>query len=235
MAGATRTFSVFTFIVVLFLGVLQVHAIPASTAPTILSDGPASSSQALTVTTSLSVPSNVAFAQPTLSSDQALQDIRTIQTRRLSSIIGAIPPPQSIPAWYVSLFAVFERGLTNHRVSSLAADGKWPDDEVDYTTGCAARRANWPAQEHWQRIRMFSFNPFFFFLRFNLANIVVMAGAWHGDVEGGEQYVKDAALQEAIFNAMGYWFGRDIGTNVACLNLGGTSACPCSNPEDTLW
>jgi hypothetical protein len=75
----------------------------------------------------------------------------------------------------------------------------------------------------------------FSFLRINLANIVVMAGAWHGGVEGGGQYIKDAALQDAIFNAMDYWFSRDIGTNVACLNLGGTSACSCSNPEDTLW
>lgn len=76
---------------------------------------------------------------------------------------------------------------------------------------------------------------YFSCLRSNLANLVVMAGAWHGGLEGGEEYVKDAVLQDAISSAMDYWFGRDIGTNVACLNHGGTSACPCSNPGDTLW
>lgn len=29
-------------------------------------------------------------------------------------------------------------------------NGTWTD--VDYTTGCTARRANWPAQQHFQRI-----------------------------------------------------------------------------------
>lgn len=127
----------------------------------------------------------------------------------------------------------FKPGLTRHRISSLGPDGKWPDDEVDYTTGCEARRANWPAQEHWQRIRMFLFNLFLFL--FNLVNIVVMSGAWHGGLGGGGQYVKDAGLEDAISSAMNYWFSRDVGTDVACLNRGGTSACPCSNPEDTLW
>ncbi|KIM43567.1 polysaccharide lyase family 8 protein [Hebeloma cylindrosporum] len=201
-AGA-HTFSLFTFIVVLFFGfLLQVHALPALTSTTTLSDGPTSSSRALTVSTSLSAPLNVASAQAMAppSDSATLQDIGTIQIRRQSSIIGAILPIKSIPAW----------------LSSLGADGRWPDNEVDYTTGCAARRANWPAQKHWQRI-------------------LVMAGAWHGGLEGAAQYVKDAALHEAISHAMDYWFGRDIGPDVACLNHGGTSTCPCSNPEDTFW
>jgi len=42
------------------------------------------------------------------------------------------------------------------RMSTLGSDGKWPDNEVDYATGCSARRANWPAQEHWNRIRTYS-------------------------------------------------------------------------------
>jgi len=38
-------------------------------------------------------------------------------------------------------------------MDSLGPDGQWPSSEIDYTTGCAARRANWPAEEHWQRAR----------------------------------------------------------------------------------
>lgn len=29
------------------------------------------------------------------------------------------------------------------RMSSLGPDGKWPSSEVDYTSGCKGRRANW--------------------------------------------------------------------------------------------
>jgi hypothetical protein len=78
-------------------------------------------------------------------------------------------------------------------------------------------------------------NAIYFIFLFNLPNIVVMAGAWHGGLKGGGQYVKDTSLQDAIFTAMNYWFGRDIGTNVACLDSGGTPQCPCSNPGNTLW
>lgn len=39
------------------------------------------------------------------------------------------------------------------RIQTLSADGVWPASEVDLTAGCDARRANWPAQQHWSRIR----------------------------------------------------------------------------------
>jgi hypothetical protein len=104
----------------------------------------------------LSASTSSGVAQPTSSIDPAtLQAIRTLQARRQSSIIGAISSPKSIPAWYASIMVCLKRGLTRYRVSSLGADGKWPDNEVDYTTGCDARPANWPAEKRWQRIRMF--------------------------------------------------------------------------------
>ena len=37
-------------------------------------------------------------------------------------------------------------------MSTYSVDnGTWGD--VDYTAGCSARRANWPAQQHFVRIR----------------------------------------------------------------------------------
>ncbi|KAJ3576650.1 hypothetical protein NP233_g291 [Leucocoprinus birnbaumii] len=122
-----------------------------------------------------------------------------MQTRRLSNIVGPLTGASDIQSW----------------MDSLGTDGKWPDSEVDYTTGCPARRANWPAQEHWQRI-------------------LVMAAAWHGGLNGGEQFVKDPTVHDKISLAMDYWFGRDL-TNLACLDEGGTSACPCDNPGNLLW
>ncbi|KXN90693.1 Chondroitinase-AC [Leucoagaricus sp. SymC.cos] len=139
-------------------------------------------------------------ALPTQTSDPSvLAEIQLMQTRRIDTIVGSQSGASNISAW----------------MSSLGADGKWPDNEVDYTTGCPARRANWPAQVHWQRL-------------------LVMAAAWHGGLEGGEEFVGDANLHSKISVAMDYWFGRDL-TNLACLNNGGTATCPCDNPGNLLW
>ncbi|KAF8872147.1 chondroitin AC/alginate lyase [Gymnopilus junonius] len=152
------------------------------------------------VTSSRTISSTSTTNQPTQSIDSStLSDILSIQSRRLTSIIGATSSPKNIPAW----------------LSTLGSDGKWPDSEVDYTTGCEARRANWPAQTHWQRI-------------------LVMAGAWHGGLAGDNQFVKNSTLRTAISSAMDYWFGRDF-SNPTCLDSGGTPACPCSNPDNSLW
>lgn len=63
---------------------------------------------------------------------------------------------------------------------------------------------------------------------------VTMTAAWHGGLAGDDQFVKDPTLRTAISNAMDYWFGRDF-TNPACLDSGGTPACPCTNPDNSLW
>ncbi|KAJ3511292.1 hypothetical protein NLJ89_g4183 [Agrocybe chaxingu] len=175
---------------------------PTVTANLTTSGLPAVSSAATITNSAMSSGTTTATgAQPTKTIDLSLlEEIWVLQSRRLSSIVGAIGSPNSIPAW----------------LSSLDSQGKWPDDEVDYTTGCAARRANWPAQEHWQRI-----------LR--------MAGAWHGGVPGGTQFVKDPNLRAAISRAMDYWFNRDFANNPACLDSGGTSACSCDNADNSLW
>ncbi|KAH9486902.1 Hyaluronate lyase [Psilocybe cubensis] len=164
--------------------------------PTSITSAVQSQNTTLLPTSTATNPSS----QPTQSIDPTtLDEIHTLQSRRLSSIIGAAASPNQIPAW----------------LSTLGSDGKWPDNEVDYTTGCPARRANWPAQTHWQRI-------------------LVMAAAWHGGLAGGDQFVQDSTLRAAISSAMDYWFGRDF-TNPACLDSGGTPACPCDNPDNSLW
>ncbi|KAH7883623.1 polysaccharide lyase family 8 protein [Phlebopus sp. FC_14] len=124
-----------------------------------------------------------------------LQDIEIIKQRRLVTIIeGVTGDPADISSW----------------IADLGPDGRWPDSEVDYTTGCDAQKANWPAQEHWQRIS-------------------TMAAAWHGGLPGGEQYVNESATLAAISLAMDYWFENDF-TDPSCLDSGGTPACPCGTP-----
>jgi hypothetical protein len=64
--------------------------------------------------------------------------------------------------------------------------------------------------------------------------LVTMSAAYHGGLEGADQYVKQEALGAAISKAMDWWFTRDI-TNIACLDFGGSSPCPCSDTDTTLW
>ncbi|KAH0588585.1 hypothetical protein H2248_004415 [Termitomyces sp. 'cryptogamus'] len=131
------------------------------------------------------------------------ESLDTLYERRVRNIIGsvAVDPNRNISGWF----------------STLDDDGKWPDSEVDYTTGCDARRANWPAQEHWRRI-------------------VLMAAAWHGGLNHSEQYTGDEKLRSKTSDAMDYWYSRDF-TDLACLDSGGTegSSCTCENPDNLLW
>ncbi|RPD57852.1 polysaccharide lyase family 8 protein [Lentinus tigrinus ALCF2SS1-7] len=128
-------------------------------------------------------------------------DIETIRDRRLTIIIEGVGSPANISAW----------------LSTLGDDGKWPDSEIDYTTGCTARRANWPAEDHWSRI-------------------VTMAAAWHGGLDGAGSFVNSSTLFDAISGAMDFWFMNDF-TVPGCLDSGGLPACPCGTPGfwNTNW
>ncbi|KAJ7128143.1 polysaccharide lyase family 8 protein [Mycena crocata] len=154
---------------------------------------PFSSSSILTSPSSASSTSSQPWATPT---DPATdQDVAIVQQRRLSNIVGALGGASSIPSW----------------LTTLNSSGQWPD--VDYTSGCPAQRANWPAETHWSRIS-------------------TLAGAWHGGLSGAAQYAGDSSLRASISLAMGYWFANDF-TNPACLDSGGTATCPCGTPG--LW
>ncbi|KAI9453991.1 polysaccharide lyase family 8 protein [Russula earlei] len=95
-------------------------------------------------------------------------------------------------------------------LTTLKPDGSWPASEIDYTAGCPAQRANWPASAHWARI-------------------LTMSAAWHGGLNGTDPYVGNPTLASAISLAMNFWFSRDF-TVSACLDQGGSSACPCGTP-----
>jgi hypothetical protein len=85
-------------------------------------------------------------------------------------------------------------------------NGKWPDSEVNYTTGCAAQRANWPASAHWSRISTLR-------CLYALCSMLkddsaaTMVAAYHGGAPGGGQWVNDAGLRQNISSAMDYVSG----------------------------
>ncbi|KAH9944408.1 polysaccharide lyase family 8 protein [Epithele typhae] len=93
-------------------------------------------------------------------------------------------------------------------LSTQSADGSWPD--VDYTTGCNAPTANWKAETHWSRILTFS-------------------AGWHGGFKNAAQWTQDSTIRAAISSAMNFWFENDFPIP-ACLDQGGTDACPCGSP-----
>ncbi|GLB36184.1 putative polysaccharide lyase family 8, N terminal alpha-helical domain [Lyophyllum shimeji] len=96
------------------------------------------------------------------------------------------------------------------RLSTLGSSVKWPDSEINYSTGCDAQEASWSTQSHWSRIN-------------------TLAAAWYGGLRNAARYTRDPELRAAISNAMNYWFSRDF-TNPACPDSGGTPSCPCSTP-----
>ncbi|KAF8640729.1 hypothetical protein AX17_000381 [Amanita inopinata Kibby_2008] len=168
---------------------------------------PRASTLGITVTSTNISPSTVQAAPTSTQSIGATtkEQVEIVNERRLRTIVGALSPSRTIEI--------------SDWLATLESNGKWPNDEVDYSTGCAARRANWPAQEHWQRL---------------LSTTVVMAGAWHGGIQGARQFTKDQALRDSISLGMDYWFSRDF-SNPACLVSGGTASCPCTNLDNTLW
>ncbi|QRW05711.1 polysaccharide lyase family 8 protein [Ceratobasidium sp. AG-Ba] len=107
--------------------------------------------------------------------------------------------------------------VVKNSLDTLRANGTWPS--VNYATGCDAQRANWPAADHWS------------------LHVFPMAAAYHGGVEGADQYVKNPELRTAIRRAMEYWFANDFSTigNGACMDGGGKTGdkCPCGTPG--LW
>ncbi|KAI8639542.1 chondroitin AC/alginate lyase [Parasitella parasitica] len=89
--------------------------------------------------------------------------------------------------------------------------GTWSD--VDYTVGCTARRANWPAQQHFIRI-------------------AAMASQYRADPKNSK------TLLAPISKAMDYWFDNNYKPD-ACLDQGGVEGgeCPCDTPGfwNTNW
>lgn len=129
-------------------------------------------------------------------------DIQTIYERRLPFAVANSNSSASV---------------VQNSLDTIRANGTWAS--VNYATGCDARRANWPAADHWS-LRIFP-----------------MAAAYHGGVDGADQYVGNPELRSAIGKAMGYWFANDFSTigNGACMDGGGKAGdkCPCGTPG--LW
>ncbi|CAL1695908.1 unnamed protein product [Somion occarium] len=121
-------------------------------------------------------------------------EIGVLTQRRLSTIVGSTENATFLGTW----------------LSTLGADGRWAPSEIDYTTGCKAQMANWPALVHWQRIE-------------------TLAAGWHGSLASAQQFAGNTDLRKSISSAMNAWFSDDF-RNLACLDAGGSAGCPCDTP-----
>ncbi|KAM3453406.1 hypothetical protein MY3296_003814 [Beauveria thailandica] len=146
-----------------------------------------------------------AVACTALAEAQDANDMATLFRRRVADL-AEFPDPAwfgSIPEW----------------IGTQKPDGTWAD--VNYLSGCAALtaklgRANWPIQEHWNRI-------------------ITLAAAWSGvSPVADPKWSNSTEAWEAISNGLDYWFKNDY-KPAACLGDGGnaTLGCPCGTPG--LW
>ncbi|OAA38183.1 polysaccharide lyase family 8 protein [Beauveria brongniartii RCEF 3172] len=141
-----------------------------------------------------------ALACTALADAQDANDMATLFRRRVADL-AEFPDPAwfgSIPKW----------------IGTQKPDGTWAD--VNYLSGCAAQRANWPIQEHWNRI-------------------ITLAAAWSGaSLVADPKWSNSTEAWEAISNGLDYWFKNDY-KPAACLGDGGNAArgCPCGTPG--LW
>ncbi|GJJ11953.1 hypothetical protein Clacol_006191 [Clathrus columnatus] len=125
-------------------------------------------------------------------------DVATLLSRRISYTISAETGSSNLQSW----------------LSSIGPNGQWPSSQIDYTAGCDAQQANWPAEEHWTRI-------------------TALAAAWHGGwSKAPKSMVQNETVRAQIGLAVDWWFSNDF-TNINCLDNGGSSSCPCGTPG--LW
>ncbi|OAA69683.1 polysaccharide lyase family 8 protein [Cordyceps fumosorosea ARSEF 2679] len=130
----------------------------------------------------------------------AAEDLAVLSRRRVADL-AEFPDP----SWFNSV----QKWIDTQR-----PDGTWAD--VNYLSGCPARRANWPIQEHWNRI-------------------ITLAAAWSGaSLVAERKWANSTEAWDVISNGLDYWFKNDY-KPPACMGNGGnaTLGCPCGTPG--LW
>ncbi|KIO26600.1 polysaccharide lyase family 8 protein [Tulasnella calospora MUT 4182] len=135
-------------------------------------------------------------------------DLQTLYKQRIPFIVQTYPVTggeQQLSAW----------------VNTLSSTGQWPD--VNYTTGCPAQRANWPAQGHWLHA-----------IPLAAAYTDVLPHSANITEKPPYDFVGNETVATALDSAMDYWFSNDF-TNNDCIDMGGltNATCVCGTPG--LW
>ncbi|KAG8871882.1 hypothetical protein FRB97_008236 [Tulasnella sp. 331] len=138
-------------------------------------------------------------------------DLNTLYQRRIPFIAASVPVTGS--------------HMLDKWLNLSTSVGMYSD--VDYTFGCPARRANWPAQIHWQHT-------------LSLAAAYVDAYPHTKSLTQKEphDFVGNATVKAVTDLALNLWFEDDF-TQIDCLDHGGDPGrnCPCGTPGfwNTNW
>ncbi|KAG9007820.1 hypothetical protein FRB93_007211 [Tulasnella sp. JGI-2019a] len=140
-----------------------------------------------------------------LASGSPSDDLNTLYQRRIPFIAASSP--------------VTGRGTLDKWLNFSTDAGTFSD--VDYTAGCSARRANWPAQNHWKHT-------------LSLAAAYVDAYPHTAQLteKAPHNFVGNATVKNVTDSTMNFWFQNDF-KPLDCLDNGGSESCPCGTPG--LW
>ncbi|KAG9018586.1 hypothetical protein FRB90_011309 [Tulasnella sp. 427] len=107
-------------------------------------------------------------------------------------------------------------------LSTEQASGQFTD--VNYASGCDAQRSNWPAQQHWTRLRPIA-----------AAYSDLIQHTSSLSQKPPKQFSGNSTVQQSLDAAMNWWFSNDF-TEPTCLDRGGLTDqgnCSCSTPG--MW
>ncbi|KAG8851222.1 hypothetical protein FRB96_009425 [Tulasnella sp. 330] len=172
----------------------------STTEPTATTPPTTATTAVFNTTTTAPIPVGTT-ASPTVS------DLMTLYKQRVPIIAEAYPVSgaSQLDSW----------------LAVLSPNGTY--STVDYTTGCTARTANWPAEIHWINT-------------VSLASAYVNAYAHNASLmdKAPNDFIKNATVKADLDLAMNWWFANDF-TELDCLDEGGVAGfnCPCGTPG--MW
>ncbi|KAG8892478.1 hypothetical protein FRC00_011991, partial [Tulasnella sp. 408] len=168
----------------------------------------------LFATTGLIVPVVQANNNSTTNSttSTAHDDLQTLFSQKISYIVDTLTGKNS--------------GSITKWLDTEQPNGQFTD--VNYATGCSAQRSNWPAQQHWTRLRP---------IAAAYSDLVPHSSSLNQ--KPPKQFANNATVKQDLDLAMNWWFANDF-NETSCLDKGGLShpgTCPCSTPGmwNTNW
>ncbi|KIO26601.1 polysaccharide lyase family 8 protein [Tulasnella calospora MUT 4182] len=135
-------------------------------------------------------------------------DIQTLFRQKISYIVDTLTGKNS--------------GSITKYLDTEQPNGQFTD--VNYASGCNAQRSNWPAQQHWTRLRP---------IAAAYSDLVPHSSSL--SQKPPKQFSNNATVKQDLDLAMNWWFSNDF-NETSCLDKGGLShpgTCPCSTPG--MW
>ncbi|KIO20137.1 polysaccharide lyase family 8 protein [Tulasnella calospora MUT 4182] len=108
-------------------------------------------------------------------------------------------------------------------LKNFTATDQWPD--VNYTAGCDAQKANWPAQNHWK-----------YSLPLAAAYADVLPQSVNLTGNPPYDFAGNQTVADVLNRAMNWWYQNDF-TNNDCIDWVANGTCTCGTPGmwNTNW